>query len=121
MFLACKQSTKRGLARLHIFDTLKVIRKVLRTCTYQPQTHAAGETGAKQRAARDEDRRKGSNPSHAFPTVPLARLLLRGNNVSDTGALALARLVKESPHLKTIDLRDNAIGAKGKLALQKVT
>lgn len=52
--------------------------------------------------------------------MPLARLLLRGNNISDAGALALVSLVKESPHLTELDLRDNAIGEKGKLALKKV-
>lgn len=52
--------------------------------------------------------------------VPLARLLLRGNNITDAGALALIPLVRESPHVTELDLRDNAIGNNGKLALKKV-
>jgi len=68
----------------------------------------------------DQERRYGANLSKPFSSVPLARLLLRGNDVSDSGALALAPLVRESPQLTTIDLRDNAIGSNGKLALKKV-
>lgn len=106
----------------HVFDARKVVRKILRMCIHQPQTQLSGETGVKQRGeGNNQDRRNSANRSNAFPSVPLARLLLRGNDVSDSGALALAPLVKESPHLTAIDLRDNAIGSNGKLALKKVT
>lgn len=59
--------------------------------------------------------------SKANTVVPLARLLLRGNNITDAGAMALVPLVEGSPHVVELDLRDNAIGANGKLALKKVT
>lgn len=67
----------------------------------------------------DHPRHEGSSIPNGV--VPLARLLLRGNNITDAGALALVPLVEGSPHLTELDLRDNAIGANGKLALKKVS
>lgn len=52
--------------------------------------------------------------------VPLSRLILRGNCVTDAGAVALAPLVQASHSLVEVDLRGNSIGKKGKLALKKV-
>lgn len=52
--------------------------------------------------------------------MPLRCLLLRGNNLTDAGALALVPLVEASGSLSAIDLRGNRIGTKGELALKKV-
>lgn len=52
--------------------------------------------------------------------VPLSRLILSWNYVTDAGAAALAPLVQASHSLVEVDLRGNSIGKKGKLALKKV-
>lgn len=52
--------------------------------------------------------------------VPLSRLLLRGNHVTDMGAFSLCPLVEASMTLIEIDLRDTSIGKRGQLALKKV-
>lgn len=89
----------------------QVVRKILRACTHgcDRQLDPPGDARV---------RHKGS--SKASAVVPLGRLLLRGNNITDAGALALVPLLKESPHVTELDLRDNAIGKNGKMALKKV-
>ncbi|CAM9583693.1 unnamed protein product [Sphacelaria rigidula] len=52
--------------------------------------------------------------------MPLLRLILRGNQLSDSGAFALCPLVQSSISLSDLDLSGNYIGRKGALALQKV-
>lgn len=98
--------------RCEIVGIQKVVRKVLRTCIHG--SHRQLNTPGEDRLCVD-----GSSKANAV--VLLTRLLLRGNSITDAGALALVPLVKESPHLTELDLRDNAIGANGKLALKKVT
>lgn len=88
-----------------------MVRKVLRACIH-------GSHG--QLSQSDGDRQKHEESAKANAVVPLARLLLRGNNITDAGALLLVPLVKGSPHMSELDLRDNAIGASGKEALKKV-
>lgn len=52
--------------------------------------------------------------------VLLSVMVLRGNSLTDAGALALCPLVEASVTLKEIDLRDNLIGNTARMALKKV-
>lgn len=52
--------------------------------------------------------------------VPLAVMILRGNYLTDAGALALCPLVEASATLKEIDLRGNFIDNTARAALKKV-
>lgn len=96
----------------------QVVQKLLRRCT-QPQGELDGGWDAKG------GNRKNGNLSHEnlpeTQKVHLSRLLLRGNKVTDAGALALCSLVEASPTLAEVDLRGNSIGRKGEAALKKVT
>ena len=67
-----------------------------------------------RRTRADDDRRT------RVAIVPLSRLILSGNCLTDAGASALAPLVQASHSLEEVDLRGNCIGKKGKLALKKV-
>lgn len=96
---------------LPAFPVPQVVRKILRACTHgcDRQLHPP-----------DDARVRHEGSSKASAVVPLGRLLLRGNNITDAGALALVPLLEESPHVTELDLRDNAIGKNGKMALKKV-
>lgn len=74
----------------------------------------------KQQGRAGEDRGNGQTKLISSTTIPLRCLLLRGNNLTDAGALALVPLVEASGSLAAIDLRGNRIGTKGELALKKV-
>lgn len=125
-----------------------MVQMLLRRCTHQPKanpargnasdksTKTAGAIPSPSRSPEEarlpegqqdegvDDGRatlfsaRGGNQRRAI--VPLSSLILRGNCVTDAGAVALAPLVEASHSLVEVDLRGNSIGKKGKLALKKV-
>ena len=127
----------------------QVVQMLLRGCTHQPKitpakgnardkgTNTAGSIQSppkspEEAGAAERQLDKGLDDRRAtllFPAggedrrrviVPLSRLILRGNCLTNAGAVALAPLVQASHSLVEIDLRSNSIGKKGKLTLKKV-
>ncbi|CAM9572880.1 unnamed protein product, partial [Scytosiphon promiscuus] len=98
---------------------LSVVRRILRRRTKRTQTWLAGEALNEEQhgAGHDGDCTKGLR--RASDAVTLTSLLLRGNNVTDAGAVALVPLVETSACLVEVDLRGNAISTKGERTLRK--
>lgn len=94
----------------------------------RPTTSAAVRKTTRSRPAWIGDETLTGKPSdtpaqdqaQATRVVPLSRLILSGNYVTDMGALTLCPLVEASATLAEIDLRDTFIGRKGELVLKKV-
>lgn len=98
----------------------KVARKLLRQCTGRSRTLPGAGAMYKQQGGAGKDGRNVQSTLSSSTMMPLRCLLLRGNNLTDAGALALVPLVEASGSLAAIDLRGNRIGTKGELALKKV-
>lgn len=126
----------------------QVVQVLLRRCTHQPKAKPtdwnAPRKGAKTSGSipsppkspeevrlPEGQRNEGVTDGNAILSpagdghrrrtiVPLSRLILRGNCLTDAGAVALAPLVRASHSLMEVDLKGNSIGKKGKLALKKV-
>lgn len=94
--------------------------KVLRSRIHGPPVDLTSATLSQLRQTSGEDGKNGADSSKLNAIVPLARLMLRGNNITDAGVLALVPLVEACATLQEVDLRGNAIGAEGTLALHKV-
>ncbi|CAM9749611.1 unnamed protein product, partial [Ectocarpus sp. 12 AP-2014] len=97
----------------------QVVRKLLRQCTGRSRAWPGAGAIYDQQGGAGKDGRNGQNNLSSSTMMPLRCLLLRGNNLTDAGALALVPLVEASGSLAAIDLRGNRIGTKGELALQK--
>ncbi|CAM9185733.1 unnamed protein product [Ectocarpus sp. 4 AP-2014] len=97
----------------------QVVRKLVRQCTDRSRAWPGAGAMYEQQGGAGKDGRKGQNTLSSSTIVPLRCLLLRGNNLTDAGALALVPLVEASGSLAAIDLRGNRIGTKGELALKK--
>ncbi|CBJ26670.1 expressed unknown protein [Ectocarpus siliculosus] len=97
----------------------QVVRKLLRQCTDRSRAWPGAGAMYEQQGGAGEDGRNGQNTLSSSAIMPLRCLLLRGNNLTDAGALALVPLVEASSSLAAIDLRGNRIGTKGELALKK--
>ncbi|CAM9632649.1 unnamed protein product [Ectocarpus sp. 6 AP-2014] len=97
----------------------QVVRKLLRQCTDRSGAWPGAGAMYEQQGGAGEGGRNGQNTLSSSTIMPLRCLLLRGNNLTDAGALALVPLVEASSSLAAIDLRGNRIGTKGELALKK--
>lgn len=73
----------------------------------------SGDAPASSFLDTDDDRKRSD-------FVPLSVLILRGNSLTDAGALLLCPLVEASATLKEVDLRDNLISDTAQGALKKV-
>ncbi|CAM9172713.1 unnamed protein product [Ectocarpus fasciculatus] len=97
----------------------QVVRKLLRHCTGRSRTLPGAGAMYKQQGGAGKDGRNVQSTLSSSTIMPLRCLLLRENNLTDAGALALVPLVEASGSLAAIDLRGNRIGTKGELALKK--
>lgn len=100
----------------------QVVDKVLRSWVHRPQVDPTGAALSQEprTAGVDGMNGAGSSTTTMNGVVPLARLMLRGNSITDAGVLALVPLVEASVTLEEVDLRGNAIGTQGQLALHNV-
>ncbi|CAB1111236.1 unnamed protein product [Ectocarpus sp. CCAP 1310/34] len=98
----------------------QVVRKLLRQCTDRSRAWSGAGAMHEQQGGAGKDGRNGQNTLSSSTIMPLRCLLLRGNNLTDAGAIALVPLVEASCSLAAIDLRGNRIETKGELALKKV-
>ena len=61
----------------------------------------------------------GGHRSGSLAVQHVTSIVLRGNEVTDVGAHALARLVRASSSLRTLDLRECRVGHRGRRALER--